>query len=70
MSKCFLLQRKVWPLIRSQETASKVLEYLSHLNVFVYLGPWQSQIVYVNNVIHGVNLGPCGISVISGRVGD
>ena len=46
------------------------MEYLNRLSVFVYLGPWQSQIVYVNNVTHGVNLGPCGISVISGRVWD
>ena len=34
------------------------------------MGPRQSQIVCVNNVIHDVNLGPCGISVISERVGD
>lgn len=55
---------------KSLEITSKILEYLGHLSVFVYLGPRQSQIVCVNSVIHGMNLGPCGISVISERVGD
>lgn len=55
---------------KSLGITSKILEYLGHLSVFVYLGPRQSQIVCVNSVIHGMNLGPCGISVISERVGD